>query len=168
LALASALPLLPFYFKHFLLASSSFKGEKKKKKEGKKKTIEKEKNAEKGRSFSLSSRSALSFLAPPSTFSFLPFYFKHFLLAFSFSQVEKKNVEKGGSLLLSSRSTLSLLAFASSLLFLPFHFKHFLLGIFFFSSRRKKKTTKKKNHRKEKKCREGTKFTFLLSLLHLG
>jgi hypothetical protein len=52
LALASALPLLPFYFKHFLLASSFFKGEKKKKKEGKKKTIEKEKNAEKGRSFS--------------------------------------------------------------------------------------------------------------------
>jgi hypothetical protein len=75
-------PLLPFCFKHFLLASSSFQAEEKKTK--KKKTIEKKRNAKKGGSFPSSSRSALSLLAPTSTLPLLPFYFKHFFLA-SFS-----------------------------------------------------------------------------------
>ncbi len=109
----------------------------------------------------------------------LPLYFKHFLLASSFSQVEekkkktlkkKKNAKKWRSLPSSFHSTLSLLAPTFGLLFLPFCFKHFLLRIFFFSSRREKKITqkKKKNHRGKKKCREGRELTFLFSLLHLG
>jgi hypothetical protein len=82
--------LLPFRFKQFLLAFSSFQTKKKKKHTHKeKKTIEKKKNVEKGGSLPLSSHSALSFLAFASAFLFLPFHFKHFLLTSSSSSQTK-------------------------------------------------------------------------------
>jgi hypothetical protein len=82
LALASALPLLPFCFKRFLLASFSFQA-----KEG---AYFQEKNTERGGSLLSSSCSSLSFLAPISTVPFLLLCFKHFLMTSSFSQVEEK------------------------------------------------------------------------------
>jgi hypothetical protein len=81
----------------------------------------------------------------------LPFCFKHFFLAYSFSQVEekkkktienKKNLKKGGNFLSSSCSTLSLLVLASALPLLPFCFKRSLLASSY--SQAKKKNTKKK------------------------
>jgi uncharacterized protein YqhQ len=136
---------LPFCFKGFLLAPSSFQAEEKKKnhKKGKK-------NTEKGKNFPLSSCSALSLCAPTFALLLLPFYFKHFLLASFSSQVEErkknnkkeKNAEKGGREPSSFHFALSLLPPVSAFLFLPFCFKHLLLFIFFFSSR--KKNTKKK------------------------
>jgi len=101
----------------------------------------------------------------------LSFYFKHFLLTFSFSQVEekknhreKKNVELTFKLSfcpLTFDSCFWLLVFA--LLFQALSPWHFL----FLKWKTKKKTTKKKTIKK-KKCREGRELTFLLSLLHLG
>jgi len=82
---------LPFCFKRFLLAPSSFQAEEKKKNHKKEK-----KNAEKGKNFPLSSCFALSLCAPTFALLLLPFCFKHFLLASSSSQVEerKKNNKK--------------------------------------------------------------------------
>jgi hypothetical protein len=78
------LPLLPFYFKCFLVASSSSQvGEKKK-------TIEKKRNTKKGGTFPLSSRSTLSLLGLAFALPLLPLCFKHFILAFSPFQAKKK------------------------------------------------------------------------------
>jgi hypothetical protein len=107
LAPTSALSLLPFYFKHFLLISSSQAKERKKNKG--KKTIEKKKNAKKGRILPSTFHSTLSLLAPTFGLMFLPFCFKCFFFnIFFFSSkrktqrkktIEKKtNAEKGGSL----------------------------------------------------------------------
>jgi hypothetical protein len=93
LAPTSALLLLHFLFKHFLLASSSSQVEEKKKHT--KKTY-----AEKGGSLPSSSRSTLSFLALAFALLLLPFHFKHFLLT-SFSFQTKEKAEKRGSFLLS-------------------------------------------------------------------
>jgi hypothetical protein len=56
----------------------------------KEKKTKKKKNAEKGRSFPLSSHSTLSLLAPTFALLLLPFCFKHFLLASFSSQVKEK------------------------------------------------------------------------------
>jgi hypothetical protein len=88
LAPSSTFPLLHFYFKCFLLASS-YSQTKKKKNTKKKKTIEKKKYEKKGRSLPLSSHFALSLLALASAFPLLHFRFKCFLLTSS-SQVEEK------------------------------------------------------------------------------
>jgi len=85
LAPASTFPLLPFYFKRFLLASSCSQAEEKKKKQRKENHKEKKKCRE-GRELSLSSDYALSLLALASTLLLLPFYFKHFILTSSSSQ----------------------------------------------------------------------------------
>jgi hypothetical protein len=53
------------------------------------------KNQEKGRSFFLNSRFALPFLVPTSTFPLLPFCFKRFLLASSYSQAKEKKKNHG-------------------------------------------------------------------------
>jgi uncharacterized membrane protein len=72
----------------------------------------------------------------------LPFCFKHFFLASSFSHAKekrkktkkkktiekKKNAKKGKSFPSSSRYALSLLALASTLPFMPFYFKCFFLA----------------------------------------
>jgi len=76
-------------FQTFFPGIFFFEHKKRKEKQRKKKTIEK-KNVEKGRSFPLNSRSALSFLTPTSTLPLLPFCFQHFLLASSFSQAKEK------------------------------------------------------------------------------
>jgi hypothetical protein len=114
-------------------------------------------------------------LALDFALSLLPFYFKHFILTYSFSQIEKKktiekkNAKKEGSLPSKFHSAHSLLAHAFGFLFLPFRFKRFLLGIFFISNiRKKRKTKRKKNHREEKKWRERRELIFFLLLLHLG
>jgi carbon starvation protein CstA len=99
-------PTLPFHFWLLLLPSHFYPSvsntfswhlfllkQKKRKKNKKKKTIEKI-NAKKGGSFPSSSCIALSFLAPASTLSLMPFYFKFFLLASSSSQTKEKKREK--------------------------------------------------------------------------
>jgi hypothetical protein len=87
--------LLTFGFRFYPFVSNTFSWhlfllEQKKKKIKKKKTIEKKINAKKGGNFPSSFQSAFSFLAPAYTFPLLPFYFKRFLLAPSFSQAEEK------------------------------------------------------------------------------
>jgi flagellar biosynthesis component FlhA len=99
----------------------------------------------------------LSLLVLTSTFPFLPFCFKRFLLAFSSSQAqekkneekenhksEKKNAEKGRSFPSSSHSTLSLLAPVSTFPLLAFCFKCFLLASFSFQVEEKKRKTIKR------------------------
>jgi hypothetical protein len=94
LAPAFTLPLLPFCFKCFFLASSASQIEENKTKQ-RKKTHREEKNAKKGTSFPSNSCSALSLFTPASVLPLLPFYFKRFLLASScFQAEEKKNKEK--------------------------------------------------------------------------
>jgi hypothetical protein len=90
-------------------------------------------------------------LVPASTPPRLPFCFKRFLLAFSFSQVKekktkkkktiekKKNAEKGGSFPSSSHSIRSLLVPASALSLLAFCFKRFLLASSYSQAEKKKK-----------------------------
>jgi hypothetical protein len=88
-------PAFTFSFQVFSLSIFLFSSRRKEKKHKEKKSIEK-KNAEKGGSLPSSSFSALSFLALASGLLLLPFRFKHFLLASSFSQTEekKKNTQK--------------------------------------------------------------------------
>jgi flagellar biosynthesis protein FlhB len=83
--------LLPFCFKHFLLASSSSQA----KEEKEKKNHRKEKNAKKGRSLPSSSQSALSFLVLAFGLMFLSFRFKRFFLGiFFFSNIKKEKNTK--------------------------------------------------------------------------
>ncbi len=140
--------LLPFCFKHFLLASSSFQAKKRKNKE--KKTIEKKINAKKGRSFPLSSRFALSLLALAfallfQTFSLGIFFFssKRKKKTKKKKHIEKKkNAEKGGSFPSNSHSALSLLAPASTS-HSTLLFQMLSPSIFFFLSTRKLKKQRK-------------------------
>jgi len=124
------------------------------------------KNQERGGSLLLNSYSALSLLAPTSTFLFQTL----FLGIFFFSSIrkgkknkEKKTIEKKSRQRkeLTFKFSLCLLTFSSR--FYPPAFALLLQtlfpSIFFFSSRRKEK----KNHRKEKKCKEGRELTFKLS-----
>jgi hypothetical protein len=76
--------VLHFHFKCFILTSSFYQVE------GKKKPQRKENMQKKGGSLPSSSCFALSFLALVFAFSFLHFYFKRFLLVSSFSQAKKK------------------------------------------------------------------------------
>jgi len=140
----SALPLLPFCFKHFFLASSSSQVEEKKK--------NKEKNVGKGRSFPLKSHSALS----PFGSHFCPLAFSLLFQTLSpniffFSSEKNKNVMKGR---LTFKILLYLFIFCFYLWppFLPFCFKHFFFNIFFFSSQKQKKKNakKKKMQRRER------------------
>jgi hypothetical protein len=78
---------LPFYFKHFLLTSSSSQAENKK---TKKKIHKEEKNAEKGGSLPSSFCFALSNLALVSGLLFLAFRFKCFLLGIFLSSIRKE------------------------------------------------------------------------------
>jgi len=80
-------PLLPFYFKRFLLKFFFFK--EKEKKEKKKKTIDKKKNAKKGENFPSNSCYALSLVAPTSTLLFQTF--SRTIFFFSSRRKEKKN-----------------------------------------------------------------------------
>jgi hypothetical protein len=100
----------------------------------------------KGGSLPSSSCFALSLLVLVSAFSLLHFYFKRFLLVFSFPQAKKKttqkkkpiekkkNANKGRNLLSSFRFALSFLAPTSAL-----SFQVLSPNIFFFSNKRKKK-----------------------------
>jgi preprotein translocase subunit YajC len=106
------LPLLPFYYTCFFLASYFSQVEEKKTKT-KEKNHREEKNAKKGGNLLLNSCLALSLLALTFDLVFLPFCFKRiFLGIFFFSSIKKqkktqkkkktiekkKNAEKGGNL----------------------------------------------------------------------
>jgi hypothetical protein len=148
-------PLLPFYFKCFLLASSSSQVERKKQKNHRKK-----RNANKEGNFLSNSHSVISFLGPTSVLPFLPFCFKRFLL-FSSRIKEKKNAEKGGSLFSSSRSTHS----HFWLLILDSCFCLFISSAFFMASSSSQAEKKDKKHKektiyKEKNPKKGGSLPF--------
>jgi len=90
-ALSLLAPTFPLLFPTLSPSTFFFSSRKKEKK-----TIEKKKNVEKGRSFPLSSYSALSLCAFVFALLLLPFCFKHFLLASSSFQVKegKKTMKK--------------------------------------------------------------------------
>jgi len=135
------LSLLPFYFKHFLLASSSYQvGKKMQRREG-----------VFPQAFTMPSHFWL--LLRPFTFAFL---FQMFSRSIFFFSCRKKNAKKGGSLLSSSCFAFSFFASIFGLMFLPFRFKRFFLGIFFFSSKKKEIKTQRK--KKKKKGKELTYF----------
>ncbi len=149
------LPLPPFYFKCFLLASSCSQVEKKNRK-----TIEKKRNAKKGGNFPSNSHSVISFLGLASTFPFLPFCFKCFLLFSSRIEKKKKKCKERRELIFKlSLYLFSFLVFGFGLLFLPFHFKHFLRGIFL-SRKKKIKKHKEKTIYKEKNSKKGGSLPF--------
>jgi len=140
-------PALPFHFwflllsicfKRFLLASSSSQV-----KEKKRKTMEKKRNAMKGKNFPSSSRSALSFLAPAFTHLFQTLSFGIFFFSNRIKEKEnhgeKKNCRKRKEF--SFKLLLYPLTFGSR--FCPptsgLLFQTLFPNIFFFSNKRKKK-----------------------------
>jgi len=172
LAPTSTLPLLPFYFKDFLLASSSSQAEENETKQ-RKKNHKEEKNAKKGRSFPSSSHSALSFLGLAFALPLLPLCFKRFLLASFSSQAEekkrkqrqknhreKKNAKKGGSFNFLQAPTLP---FHFWLLLLPSHFypsvsNTFSWHLFLLKQKKRKKKNKKKKTIEKINAKKGGSF----------